>query len=176
MIAIIPLPEIRKLQIHRRKKIAIGIILGLGWLVCIVSILRLYTLRLMERHMSDPTWYATYLAYWSSIEVNVAIVCACMPALNQLMKKLFPTTWKSSTRQYELRDESGGKNGVRNYAVGNSAEQRSKPKVSGSSTRDLTGSDTVYSDDGFQGSLGDIMEKKPDTPAHADEDKIKAAV
>jgi hypothetical protein len=34
--------------------------------------------------------------FWSSIEINVGILCACMPAVKGFLAKLFPTVFGSS--------------------------------------------------------------------------------
>jgi hypothetical protein len=58
--------------------------------VCLVSIIRLHALVVLVRHPEDPTFYGTQGAYWSSIEVNLGIVCACAPALKPLVVKIIP--------------------------------------------------------------------------------------
>jgi hypothetical protein len=59
--------------------------------VCIVSILRLHALVVLAHHPEDTTWYGTATAYWSAIEVNLAIVCASTPALKPLVVKTIPS-------------------------------------------------------------------------------------
>jgi hypothetical protein len=58
--------------------------------VVIISIIRLYFLVLVAKHPTDQTWYSGPAAYWSAMEVNLAIVCASTPALKPLVVKIMP--------------------------------------------------------------------------------------
>ncbi|RAH53751.1 hypothetical protein BO85DRAFT_462774 [Aspergillus piperis CBS 112811] len=86
IILIIPFPQIAKLQMNRRKKIAVCLILALGGFVCVASAVRIYVLyRFTQAH--DITWMMGPLFIWSSIEPSVAIVCACLPHLGPLAQR-----------------------------------------------------------------------------------------
>jgi hypothetical protein len=78
------------LQIAKRQKIALVGILTIGWFVCIISIIRLYVLVVFFQHPDDPAYYGAPNAYWSSIEMNLAIVCASLPALKPLVVNILP--------------------------------------------------------------------------------------
>jgi hypothetical protein len=58
--------------------------------VVIISIIRLYFLVLVAKHPTDQTWYSGPAAYWSAMEVNLAIVCASTPALKPLVVQVIP--------------------------------------------------------------------------------------
>lgn len=58
--------------------------------VCIVSIVRLHALIQLAKHPDDSSWYGAATAYWSALEVNLAIVCASTPALKPLIVKFLP--------------------------------------------------------------------------------------
>jgi hypothetical protein len=58
--------------------------------VCIVSILRLNSIVVLARHPEDQMWYGAPPTYWAAIEMNLAIVCACVPALKPLVVKVIP--------------------------------------------------------------------------------------
>ncbi|KAK6499471.1 hypothetical protein TWF506_004101 [Arthrobotrys conoides] len=89
-IAILPLPVIIKLNMPRRQKIPLMMIFALGFFICIVSILRLRFLIILSKSM-DPTWDQPATAYWSAIEMNISIVCACLPALKPLVSLVAPS-------------------------------------------------------------------------------------
>ncbi|KAK2048311.1 hypothetical protein LZ31DRAFT_57415 [Colletotrichum somersetense] len=59
----------------------------LGLFATITSIIRLQYLVLFS-HTYDPTWDNSSVVVWSSIEVNVAILCGSFPALLPLLKKI----------------------------------------------------------------------------------------
>jgi hypothetical protein len=58
--------------------------------VCIVSILRVHSLFVLARHEQDAMFYSAPPIYWAAIEMNLAIVCACVPALKPLVVKVVP--------------------------------------------------------------------------------------
>ncbi|RMZ72795.1 integral membrane [Pyrenophora seminiperda CCB06] len=89
-VAFLPVRVIWNLQLARRQKVALIGVLTIGWFVCIVSILRLIVLREVFNHAEDNSYYSAPAAYWSGIEVNLAIVCASLPSLKQLIVKLIP--------------------------------------------------------------------------------------
>lgn len=49
--------------------------------------------------------------FWSTIEIGVGIICACMPTMRQILAWYFPTVFGSDTRPgryYPERDQKGG--------------------------------------------------------------------
>jgi Fungal rhodopsin domain len=58
--------------------------------VCIISIARLRTLTIAG-HTQDPTWDDEAAATWSIIELNLGIICGCLPMLKPLLANLFPS-------------------------------------------------------------------------------------
>jgi hypothetical protein len=64
---------------------------------CITSILRLHSLYIISRS-DDVTWDNVGAATWSSVELNVGIMCACLPPLKPLMNRLFPHALLSTQR------------------------------------------------------------------------------
>jgi hypothetical protein len=110
LVALLPVRVIWTLQIALRQKVALLAILTIGWFVCVVSILRLHALIGLLTHVDDNTYYSAPAAYWSSIEMNLAIVCASLPALKPLVSKIVPGF--SSTRESSGRYGNGHSNGT----------------------------------------------------------------
>lgn len=69
--------------------------------VTIVSILRLTSLVEFAKSSSNPTWYNANVSNWSFIEINVGVVCACMPTIRLALARCFrvfrETTIRSRT-------------------------------------------------------------------------------
>jgi hypothetical protein len=124
-VAFLPVRVIWKLQIAIRPKIALIAILSIGWFVCVVSILRLHTLIVLVAHESDSTYYSAPAAYWSSIEMNLAIVCASLPALKPLVVKIIPgfSSRGSSNSAYMLGTDAQGKNTASGHGVRSTAKR-----------------------------------------------------
>ncbi|KAF7561125.1 hypothetical protein G7046_g3005 [Stylonectria norvegica] len=97
-ILIAPLPFLRKLHIARRAKIVLIAVFGCGGFACIVAIIRLHSLYVNNSAPVDKQpLYGVDIAVWSGLEINVAIVCASVPALKPLFVKAFPRLISSFT-------------------------------------------------------------------------------
>ena len=56
---------------------------------CLVAVLRVVWLK--QLYLSkDPTWDFVTMAHWSAVEVNIAIVCACLMTAKPLIANFFP--------------------------------------------------------------------------------------
>ncbi|THW17903.1 integral membrane protein [Aureobasidium pullulans] len=86
---ILPFHLVRKLQIPRRQKIGLGVMLGLGLFTCMSSIIRITYIPNML-FSKDQTWTISGPMYWSVIETNVGILTASMPAFKAIAKKYAP--------------------------------------------------------------------------------------
>ncbi|KAH0832583.1 hypothetical protein FOPE_01153 [Fonsecaea pedrosoi] len=89
IILVMPLRLVMKLNLHWKKKLQIMIMLSVGACVIVVSALRLDTLFMFARSQ-NLTWDTTAFGYWSCIEMDVGVICACMPAMYSLFKYYFP--------------------------------------------------------------------------------------
>lgn len=65
-------------------------------MTCIISILRLSALYAISTS-SDVSWDNPLAAIWSSLEVNVGILCSCIPTLKGCITRYFPTLFPSSS-------------------------------------------------------------------------------
>ncbi|KAG0645125.1 hypothetical protein D0Z07_9202, partial [Hyphodiscus hymeniophilus] len=88
-ILILPLPGLAKLVMPCQRKIHILLMFGLGFFVVIVSILRLTSL-VKFADTQNVTWDYVPVGYWSTIEVHVSIICACLPIMPSLFRKVAP--------------------------------------------------------------------------------------
>ncbi|KAI2464683.1 hypothetical protein F4781DRAFT_58118 [Annulohypoxylon bovei var. microspora] len=88
IILILPMPLVYALQITRVQKAALIVVFALGVFVVITSCLRITTIDI-QATTSDPT-YDIASTMWTIIEMNVAIVCACLPQIRPLIIKWFP--------------------------------------------------------------------------------------
>ncbi|KAF1932823.1 uncharacterized protein M421DRAFT_416433 [Didymella exigua CBS 183.55] len=105
----IPLWQLWGLKLHWKKKVAVALMFCLGTFVTIVSILRLQSL-VQFAQTSNASWEFYNVSVWSTIEICVGIMCACLPTLRLLLVKLFPILGGSSARS---------RNNYYNYGSGN---------------------------------------------------------
>lgn len=85
----LPLHQVRHLNLHWRKKLSVGLMFGVGFFVTIVSLLRLHSL-VHFRNTTNPTYDYYSIGYWTIIEINIGIICACMPSIRVLITYFFP--------------------------------------------------------------------------------------
>ncbi|KAK1593375.1 uncharacterized protein LY79DRAFT_186128 [Colletotrichum navitas] len=95
------LSMIRTLHLHWGKKLAVALMFFVGALVTIISILRLQSLVRFAKSM-NPTWDQYDIAFWTSIEVPIGIICCCMPTIRLILIKAFPTFCRKLDRHYSL--------------------------------------------------------------------------
>jgi hypothetical protein len=97
--------------------------------VTVVSILRLQSLVHFAKSI-NPTWDNLLVSQWSTIEINVGIICACMPSMRILLVRLFPkllgTTQNNSTTKL-YGNNSNNRMGAGSHKPSNS----SRPGESG---------------------------------------------
>jgi hypothetical protein len=99
-ILIIPLWQLRKLHLKWKKKIPIGLMFSLGAFVTIVSILRLQSLVNFGSH-ANVTWDFYDVSLWSTIELGVGVIIACLPTVRIFVIKLFPKLGSLGSRPTE---------------------------------------------------------------------------
>ncbi|RQM04638.1 hypothetical protein DH86_00004146, partial [Scytalidium sp. 3C] len=93
----LPLPELYKLSMSRKKKIHIMLMFSVGFFVTAVSILRLKYL-VQFGNTQNVTQDYTNMGVWSTIEVPMGIICACMPSIRSLLRHVLPAAFSSTTR------------------------------------------------------------------------------
>ncbi|KAF2167882.1 hypothetical protein M409DRAFT_65944 [Zasmidium cellare ATCC 36951] len=92
---ILPLPILNTLRIPKKQKYLLMVVFGLGGITCVISILRLQSLYVISKS-TDVSWDNPMAAIWSSMEVNVGIICSCIPTLKGLLTRMFPSLAVSS--------------------------------------------------------------------------------
>ncbi|KAF2472741.1 uncharacterized protein BDR25DRAFT_154355, partial [Lindgomyces ingoldianus] len=96
-----PIPGLMKLSMTLKKKLAIIAIFSVGGFTLIVSCIRLQKLTQFAT-TQNPTWDNVPSGYWSMLEVNVGIFCACMPAFRRFVARLLPE-WFGSAKTRDSR-------------------------------------------------------------------------
>lgn len=87
----LPIPRMLKLNTSNRKKFGICLTFLVGLFVTIVSIVRLVEI-LRSFPYTNPTYDFTQIVIWTQAEVNVGVLCACMPAFAGLIKRCWAAT------------------------------------------------------------------------------------
>ncbi|EMD65286.1 hypothetical protein COCSADRAFT_198272 [Bipolaris sorokiniana ND90Pr] len=98
LILIIPIKPVLGLQINWVRKTYLLVVMCMGLGVCIISAVRLDMLVGSKHNWRDITWKIATIAYFSTIETSLGIMCACIPALRPLMKRVVPNMMGSSAK------------------------------------------------------------------------------
>ncbi|KAI1799457.1 hypothetical protein F4811DRAFT_565537 [Daldinia bambusicola] len=113
IILTLPMTLVYALQIPRVQKAALMIVFALGVFVVITSCLRVTTIDIQAK-TPDPT-YDIASTMWTIIEMNVALVCACLPQIRPLIIKWFPRlmpAYYSNSREQSDKRPAYSSNGL----------------------------------------------------------------
>ncbi|KAH6959632.1 hypothetical protein BKA56DRAFT_501220 [Ilyonectria sp. MPI-CAGE-AT-0026] len=134
---IVPLLQLKSLNLNWKKKVGVGIMFSVGTFVTIMSILRLHALIKFALNVPNITQEFVGITIWSTVEINVGIICACLPSLRMLLARLFPNILGTSHQYYSSQTERGeaGYSSNRSRALGSHtgtakhAKTSQRPKV-----------------------------------------------
>ncbi|KAF2111239.1 hypothetical protein BDV96DRAFT_500013, partial [Lophiotrema nucula] len=100
----LPLPTLYKLQMSLKKKMQIMSMFCIGFVITVVSCLRLQAL-VQFAQTTNPTYDNVPGVYWCVTEANLFIVVACMPAMRALIQRAVPSV--GSFRDDSRKGRSG---------------------------------------------------------------------
>lgn len=105
-ILVLPIPILTGIHLPRRQKIILILTFGLGIFVTVVDVIRIYYLQqalgVTTANSSSPqvtpglgaspnfVFNVSYGLMWSIVEVNIGIICGCIPLLRPLVSKIMP--------------------------------------------------------------------------------------
>ncbi|ETI25459.1 hypothetical protein G647_02232 [Cladophialophora carrionii CBS 160.54] len=96
---VLPMPVLWNLQLPRKQKISLVAVFALGGFGCVTAILRLRALYVAS-NSTDLTYDNVGAATWSAAELNVGIMCACIPALRPMISMIFPRLLATTRRDH----------------------------------------------------------------------------
>lgn len=85
---LMPLPYIWRLNIRVAQRLMVVSIFLLGCFVNVVSIIRLVILMRVDLASADYTWKMKEVLLWSVVEVDVGLICACLPSMKPALRLL----------------------------------------------------------------------------------------
>ncbi|KAH8901437.1 hypothetical protein GQ53DRAFT_775991 [Thozetella sp. PMI_491] len=86
MIIVLPINEIRRLQLPLVKKLLISCLFSLGVFVIACTMVRMISVS-PQTTASDQIYYQAISNSWTFVETNVGIICACLPVLRVPLSK-----------------------------------------------------------------------------------------
>ncbi|KAK9435438.1 hypothetical protein VB005_10235 [Metarhizium brunneum] len=85
----IPITQLHRLKLHWKKKIGASFMFMTGLLVTVISILRLNTLKDYAK-TTNPTYDQYSVTLWSAVEVNIGLICTCLPSIRLILLRIWP--------------------------------------------------------------------------------------
>lgn len=92
MMYVLPMPTLFQLRLPLLQRIGLICLFGAGSVVIIAGILRTYWVHYVEYETYDVTWAGFYVWIWTAVEVNLGVICGCVPSLKVLV-------WCSKSRK-----------------------------------------------------------------------------
>ncbi|GKT51467.1 satratoxin biosynthesis SC1 cluster protein 4 [Colletotrichum spaethianum] len=115
VILVLPLKKLGELQMKLKKKLMIMFMFSLGILSLIVF-----------ANSQNITWDYTEAALWSTIELHVGIICACLPSLRALFMALGVRVLGSTKGHANGPRSTGTKSGTNKSGLGSTTEKTAK--------------------------------------------------
>ncbi|KAE8149074.1 hypothetical protein BDV25DRAFT_130690 [Aspergillus avenaceus] len=104
LLALLPIPIVKKLQVNSRRKVGLIIVFGIGILTICASIARQIT-TFMALDSRDFQWNWSAAELTTCLEINMCLICASVPAMRSLFKVWLGSTGFTNKRAYELEDQ-----------------------------------------------------------------------
>ncbi|EJP63183.1 CFEM domain-containing protein [Beauveria bassiana ARSEF 2860] len=92
----IPLSQLHKLHLHWKKRLGAGFMFMTGFGVTVISCLRLASVR-NYASTSNPTWDQWDIMWWSTVEIQVGLICTCLPSMRLILIRLWPRAFGSES-------------------------------------------------------------------------------
>ena len=139
-ILVLPIPVLTGMRLPQRQKTILVFTFALGIFVTIVDVIRIYYLQqaadiqtLIQSRVGtgyDFSFNASMALMWSAVEVNVGIVCACIPTLKPLIQRVLPAMITDRRRCTSDKDPTTGResHAARDF---NSAPSHQMSSISG---------------------------------------------
>ncbi|KAL1869136.1 hypothetical protein Daus18300_005672 [Diaporthe australafricana] len=110
IVFLLPIPLINSLQLPMRQRFLLVMVFCLGFFTCIISIVRATKLQAVVS-AGDPSYYGAPGAIWSMVELNCAILCACLPTIRHLIGNMLPCLGLRTVREasgYYIKNRTAG--------------------------------------------------------------------
>ncbi len=82
----LPLPTLCATRLPLNQRVALLTVFSFGLLVVFAACMRAYWINHITENTYDVTWEGFELWIWTAVEVNLGIICGCVPTLNSLLK------------------------------------------------------------------------------------------
>lgn len=116
---VLPLPALYRAKLPLKQRIGLIVLFSFGMVVVLAACMRTYYIHIVVQESYDVTWEGFHLWLWTAVEVQLGIICGCVPWLKSLAKFWQPnrvatgkTTGASSSSGAASRAQSAGQRTV----------------------------------------------------------------
>ncbi|KAM5350502.1 hypothetical protein ACJ41O_007007 [Fusarium nematophilum] len=95
-----PLPSVFRLNIPLGRRLILAGMFALGFFICVVSIVRLTIVMSIRTDDQNVTYNLRDFMLWSTVEVNIGLVCACLPSMRPFLQIIGLSRLFSTARSY----------------------------------------------------------------------------
>ncbi|KAJ4227040.1 hypothetical protein NW759_004414 [Fusarium solani] len=142
-----PLPSVFRLNIPLGRRLILAGMFTLGFFICIVSIIRLTIVMSIRTDDRNVTYNLRDFMLWSTVEINIGLVCACLPSMRPLLQVIGLSRLFSTGRG--TSEPSGPTGNSSSYPL--SRTEGSRPRKKGGIFSTLAGLSKIDSnEDEFQ--------------------------
>ncbi|EWC47465.1 hypothetical protein DRE_00433 [Drechslerella stenobrocha 248] len=116
VIWLIPIPMVWQLQLNTRERILAVCTFGVGLVACVGSVMRLVAIRqLLYYGNVDGNDSRDPINAWAVVEMNLALICACVPALRALAIKHIPRIVSRTSDGTDVSKNSKGSSSYKEH-------------------------------------------------------------
>jgi hypothetical protein len=88
---VLPLPALYRAKLPLSQRIGLIVLFSFGMIVVFAACIRTYYIHVVVQASYDVTWEGFHLWLWTAVEVQLGIICGCVPWLKSLSKFWQPT-------------------------------------------------------------------------------------
>ncbi|KAK4040686.1 hypothetical protein C8A01DRAFT_46055 [Parachaetomium inaequale] len=103
---VLPMPALYRAKLPLAQRLALITLFSFGLVVVVAACIRTYWIHYVIEETYDVTWYGFQLWMWTAVEVQLGIICGCVPWLKSLVK-----FWRNRNVITDLTDKSNPKAG-----------------------------------------------------------------
>jgi len=100
----LPLPTLYHTKLPLAQRFALIALFSFGLVVVFASCIRIYWVHYVLQETYDVTWHGFQLWLWTAVEVQLGLICGCVPWLKSLFKFLRTGQTVSEPSRHTLSD------------------------------------------------------------------------
>jgi hypothetical protein len=86
LVWVLPLPSLYRAKLPFSQRLALIVLFSVGLLVVFAACIRTYWVHYVVDETYDITWEGFHLWLWTAVEVQLGVICGCVPWLKALFK------------------------------------------------------------------------------------------